>query len=168
MAANTLPRTELSGVQWATEDIAALAITGPKLFNLGIQQDKAAFGTVAVDTGATEGTLLRAPFAGTIVGCSFSTASSLSADNTNYVTFGIINKGATGAGTTQLLTTSPAGVNTTKVTGGTAIVAYERHVLTPTTTAVAAGDILRPTITVSGTLAGTLVNAVMHVLFQPA
>jgi hypothetical protein len=59
---------------------------------------------------------------------SFVTKDALAASDTNYVTFGLVNK-QTGAGT-QVLVDDAAAANSTKVTGGSALVAYTKRDLT--------------------------------------
>lgn len=85
----------------------------------------------------------------------------LAASDTNYVKFGLVNKGAAGAGTQTLVDITDA-ANSTKVTGGTALAAYTRRNLTLVTLSggserdVTGGDTLLLTITAVGTLANTL------------
>jgi hypothetical protein len=102
--------------------------------------------------------LVVVPFAGVLTGAYFVGEDALAANDTNYVTFSITNKGAAGAGSAAMLAASDA--NTTKATGGTAIAAADSRSLTLTSTAadlvVAAGDTLL--VRAAGT--GTLANVV--------
>lgn len=79
----------------------------------------------------------------------------LATSDTNYVTFAIANKLASGSGTTAMLAASDA--NTTKATGGSAMAAVTGRTFTVHGTAanlsVSRGDILLATATVAGTLA---------------
>lgn len=80
------------------------------------------------------------------------------ADNTNYVTVTVTNKG--GAGTATIVVLAASDANTTKATGGSAWTAYVPRTLTLTATtenlAVTNGDVLEVAITVTGTLANTV------------
>jgi hypothetical protein len=87
----------------------------------------------------------------------FATSSALATDNTNYWDFGAVNKQA-GAGA-QVLADRTAAANSTKTTGGTALVAYAGRDLTlATLTAgterdVTGGHTIEWTITKNGTAA---------------
>jgi hypothetical protein len=77
--------------------------------------------------------------------------SAISANDSNYWTFTITNKGADGTGTTELLSNT-AGINTTKSTGGFSLTAYKLQALTLTAanTTVTAGQVLLFTATKTG------------------
>lgn len=96
-----------------------------------------------------------APETGTLDSVDFAGFDALSANDTNYITWGLMNLGADGTGSTQMLDTGA--VNTTKVTGGSAIAAKTRRALAVNGTLanlnVNAGDLLRLRAAVSGTLA---------------
>lgn len=110
-------------------------------------------------TGNTDAYVI-APKAGSVSTITFSGVDALATSDTNYITWTVTNLGQAGAGSTALLATTPAGVNTTKATGGTAIAANTKHALTLSGTAsnlvVAAGDRLRIRAAATGTLANTV------------
>lgn len=114
-----------------------------------------------VTTTGTVDAYVIVPQAGTFSGVDFSCIDALTASDTNFVTFSIANLGQAGSGTTALLATSSA--NTTKVTGGSALVANGKFSLTITSTTadlvVAKGDRLRCRAIVSGTLGNTLTSS---------
>jgi hypothetical protein len=88
--------------------------------------------------------------AGTVAQVSFVTSTTDAADDTDYRTFGIVNKGATGSGSTKIVDSTVA-ANSSKATGGTGTTAYVKRDLTLSTTpadlVVAAGDVLEITFT---------------------
>jgi len=138
-----IPRSEFgAGFAIQAKDIHA---------NLIIDRPQA--GRTVATTGATT-IAIQAPRAGTIGGFSLTPLNALAADNTNYLTFAVSN-----ATQTKTLTAA-VDANTTKLTGGVALVANERHPLTVTATAadlvVAAGDVILLTCTATGTLANTV------------
>lgn len=98
------------------------------------------------------------PETGTLASVDFSGIDALAAHDTNYITWSITNLGQAGAGSTVLLAATAA--NTTKVTGGTALVANGKRSLTLTGTAadlaVTAGDRLLIRAAANGTLANTV------------
>lgn len=112
--------------------------------------------TVAT-TSTTEWDLI-APETGILVGATFSGTDALSANDSNYITFSITNLGQAGAGSTAMLAATDA--NTTKSTGGAALAAGTKRLLTLNGTAanllVAHGDRLRIRATATGTLANTV------------
>jgi hypothetical protein len=113
--------------------------------------------SIAVATTGSQEILVTAPCAGTLAGVTFCAAQALAANNTNYLTFTLVNKGQAGTGTTQLLAASPA--NTTQATGGAAIAAYTPYPMTlaaPANLTVNKGDVLALTIAATGTLANSL------------
>src|SRR6266851_3663480 len=113
--------------------------------------------TIPTAAGATE-QLVCPGRGGTLTALELRFPVGLVASDTNYITVAITDKGTNGAGTTQFLATSPAGTNTTKATGGTAITAYVPYVLTLATGpfTVAQRDVFDVTITGTGTLPNTL------------
>src|SRR3990167_8930845 len=112
--------------------------------------------TIAVATGNNDDYVI-APIAGQLSEVDFSALDALAASDTNFITWTITNLGQDGAGTAVMLTTTPAGINTTKTTGGTAIVANTKYSLRISallnTCEVARGDRLLIRAAVSGTLA---------------
>lgn len=134
-------------------------VKSSNLFGSTPVQISLATGTIAT-TGNTDGYIL-APFAGVLVSVDFSGVDALAASDTNYITFTITNLGQAGSGSTALLATAPAGINTTKVTGGTAISANTKYAfridaVTINATRVQEGDRLRIRAAVTGTLANTV------------
>jgi len=98
-----------------------------------------------------------APTAGLLSEVFFSSIDALAAHDTNYITFTITNLGQAGAGSTVMLAATAA--NTTKATGGSALVANGKRTLTLAAAAnlvVAAGDRLLIRSAASGTLAGAV------------
>jgi hypothetical protein len=69
------------------------------------------------------------PFAGTLARVSLTVTTTVAANDTNYWTAGIVNKGAAGAGSTVMVDASAA-ANSTKATGGSAATAFIQRALT--------------------------------------
>jgi hypothetical protein len=117
-------------------------------------------------TGATEWDLI-APEAGILVSAVFSGTDALTTSDTNYITYTITNLGQAGAGSTAMLAATAA--NTTQATGGTAISAGTKRLLTLNGTAgnlvVASGDRLRVRATATGTLANTVTFSTLLLRF---
>lgn len=132
----------------------SIGLSGGYLHNASVKE-RMGIATIAT-TGASESTMI-AKYAGVLSAVQVVAKDALAANDTNYVTFTVVNRG-TGAGTTAMLAVSDA--NTTKATGGAAIAVYVKRNLTVHATAanlaVAAGD----TISVIATATGTLANAV--------
>jgi len=109
-----------------------------------------------------------APFTGRLLEAVFSGIDALAAHDTNYLTFGLVNLGQAGAGSTAMLAeTDP---NTTKATGGSALAANTKRNLTVHGTAgnlaVTKYDRLRFRAAASGTLANTVTVPVVVLIFQ--
>lgn len=114
--------------------------------------------TVPTAAGTLE-VLIIMPFAATISSVRVAFKDALTAHDTNFVTFRLINK--TTADSNVIAATD---ANTTKLTGGTALTAYGVRTLTLATAAgvaVAAQDVLALRITGAGTLANTLTEGDM-------
>lgn len=126
-------------------------------------------GTIPTAAGNTDKYLI-VPKSGTIAASYVSGTSALATSDTNYVTFVITNLGQAGSGSLAPLATSPAGVNTTKATGGAALAAHTKMALTLSTTAanlaVVEGDRLRMRVTGTGTLANTVPDTRWEVLIN--
>lgn len=109
-----------------------------------------------------------APFKGRLVGAFFTAFDALAAHDTNFITFGLTNLGQAGAGSAGMLAATD--VNTTKITGGTALAANTKRALTvhatPANLLVAAGDRLRFAPIGGGTLANTVTGGVLVLVFQ--
>jgi hypothetical protein len=108
--------------------------------------------------------------AGTLSAAWFSGVDALTASDSAYITFSITNLGTSGSGTAAMLAATDA--NTTKATGGTALTANARRVLSLNGTAanlvVAAGDRLRIRAAATGTLANTVTFPVYALNFTVA
>lgn len=115
--------------------------------------------TIAVAAGNNDDYII-APISGNLLSVDFSATVALAASDTNYITWTITNLGQAGSGTAVMLATTPAGVNTTKATGGTAISANTKKQLslslTGSATQVVEGDRLLIRAAVTGTLANTV------------
>jgi hypothetical protein len=111
-------------------------------------------GTTIATTGNTDEYFL-APEAGVLDSVDFAGVDALVASDTNYITWSLVNLGQTGTGTTDMLA-----VNTTRVTGGSALAANTKRSLSLTTTQAARvvkeGDRLRLRAAVTGTLPNTV------------
>lgn len=118
-------------------------------------------------TGNTD-TYFMAPRDMTLSFVYFSATAGLATDNTNYITFTITNLGLDGAGSAAMLSTGAE--NTTKTTGGSAIVADTRRQLavsaTPANLTVKQGDRIRIRAAASGTLGNTVTFPVYQLIFQ--
>lgn len=114
-------------------------------------------GTVQT-TGNTDAYFI-APVTGTLSSVLFSGADNLAANDTNYVTFSMTNLGQGGAGSTAMLTAGD--INTTKATGGSAIVVNAVRALTVNSgnATVQQGDRIRIRAAATGTLANTVTFA---------
>ena len=122
-------------------------------------------GTIAV-TGNTDEYVI-VPKTGKITGIDFSGIDALAANDTNYITFSVTNLGQAGAGSTAILAATDP--NTTKATGGSALVANGKRSLTLHGTAanldVVVGDRLRIRAAATGTLANTVTKPVYLLQF---
>ena len=91
----------------------------------------------------------------------------ITANDTNYWTFALTNKGTAGTGTTVLLAATDA--NTTKATGGFSMVAYDTTAATVTTTAtdlnVSQGDVIVLTATKAAS-AANLVDLSVEIVYK--
>lgn len=122
--------------------------------------------TIATATGNND-VYVIAGSDGVLAAAEFSGVDALTANDSNYITFSITNLGQAGAGTAAMLAATDA--NTTKATGGSALVANARRSLTLNGTAnnliVVAGDRLRLRAAVTGTLANTVTFPVYSLKF---
>ena len=122
-------------------------------------------GTTSIATTGNTDEYLIAPKTGKVVSAVFSSLAALATSDTNYITFVITNLGQAGAGSTAILAaTNP---NTTKVTGGTALVANSKRTLTLHGTAanllVTEGDRLLVQFAATGTLAGAVTRPIVQI-----
>jgi hypothetical protein len=104
----------------------------------------------AAGAGAAQDQVIdEAPFAGTVVAVRLIPEANLTADNTNYRTFRVMNKGQAGTGNTVIASLA----TTVTATGGET--AFDEKVIPLSVvagaTAVAAGDVLAVDETVTGT-----------------
>ena len=122
---------------------------------------------VTIATTSTTDSYIMAPSDGSLLEVDFTSLAALAANDTNYITWTIVNLGQAGAGTTAMLAVSDA--NTTKATGGTALTAVARRALTVHGTlanlVVVKGDVIRCRATATGTLAGTVTNSQYQLRF---
>lgn len=127
-------------------------------------------GTTSIATTGNTDEYLIAAKTGKLAAAVFQSLAALAANDTNYVTFGIVNLGQAGAGTAVMLAATDA--NTTKATGGTALVASSKRTLTLTSTtadlAVTEGDVLRVRFAASGTLAGAVTRPIVEISIKTA
>jgi len=157
----TMAVTKRTHFRGQIDGAQGFAINGTPVFdssgNVATTQS-ASIGTIA--TTSASSAYIQAHTAGSLASAIFSGVDALTASDSNYITFTITNLGQAGAGSTAMLATTPAGINTTKVTGGTAIAANAAYPLTLSGTAanlvVAKGDRLKVTATATGTLANTV------------
>lgn len=122
----------------------------------------------SIATTSTTDTYFQVPKSGRVASIKFSSLAALATSDTNYITWTVVNLGQAGAGSTALLSTSDA--NTTKATGGSAIVASSSRALTLHGTAtnldVVEGDVIRIRATATGTLAGAVTVPSYNVLIN--
>lgn len=121
-----------------------------------------------IATTSTTDEYVTAPEAGSLSSVEVAPLVALTAHDSNYITFTIVNLGQAGAGSTDMLAaTNP---NTTKATGGTGLAISTKRALTVHGTAanlvVAQGDLLRIRATVTGTLANTVTRPVYTLRFS--
>ncbi len=125
-------------------------------------------GVTSIATTSDTDEYVFAPKTGTLTQAVFSSLAALAAHDTNYVTFGIVNLGQDGSGSTAMLAASDA--NTTKATGGTALTANNKRTLTLHGTAanlaVTEGDRLRIRFAASGTLAGAVTRPLVELTIK--
>lgn len=123
-------------------------------------------GTIAT-TGATVEYMVVQE-AGSLQSAEVTPLVALTANDTNYITWTIVNLGQTGGGSTAMLAVSD--LNTTKATGGLGLAINTKRVLTIHGTGanlvVAAGDLLSITATATGTLANTVTRPLYQLRFS--
>jgi hypothetical protein len=125
-------------------------------------------GTTDIATTSNTDEYVIATKSGTLVGVDFSSLAALAANDTNYITFSITNLGQAGAGSTAMLAATDP--NTTKATGGFALVANSKRQLvlhgTAANLAIVEGDRLRIRFAATGTLAGAVTRPVANIKIQ--
>ena len=122
-------------------------------------------GTTSIATTGATSEYVIAGKSGTLVGIDFSSLAALAASDTNYITFSVVNLGQAGAGSTAMLAATDA--NTTKATGGAALIANSKRQLTlhgtPANLVVVEGDRLQIIATATGTLVGAVTRPTYNV-----
>jgi hypothetical protein len=125
-------------------------------------------GLASIATTSTTDSYFQVPKAGRVLSIKFSSLAALAASDSNYITWSVTNLGQAGAGSTALLKTDD--LNTTKATGGAAIVATSNKSLVLHGTAsnldVAEGDVIRIRATATGTLAGAVTVPSYNILIS--
>jgi hypothetical protein len=124
-------------------------------------------GVTDIATTSNTDEYLIVPKAGRLVAAEFSSLAALAANDTNYITWSITNLGQGGIGSVAMLAATDE--NTTKATGGSALVANARRSLALHGTAlnliVEEGDRIRIRAAASGTLAGAVTRPVSSLKF---
>lgn len=122
------------------------------------------FATIPTSAGANN-FYTAAPFTGKLIAAVFVAVDALTASDTNYVTFSLVN--ITNSNAAMLAATD---ANTTKSTGGTAIAANTSRELSLHGTAgnlgVTAYDRLKFVATVTGTLGNSLTGGTLVLIYQ--
>jgi hypothetical protein len=122
-------------------------------------------GTTSIATTGDTDEYVIAKKSGSLIGVDFSSLAALAANDTNYVTFEITNLGQAGAGSVAMLAATDP--NTTKATGGSALVANSKRQLvlhgTAANLVVVEGDRLRIRAAATGTLAGAVTRPVWNI-----
>lgn len=136
-------------------------------------RDRKRYSQAGITTIATTGNTdeyVTVPCNGVLSEVCFAGVDALAANDTNFITFTITNLGQAGSGTTVMLAATD--VNTTKATGGTALAANTKRLLTVNATAanlvVAKCDRLRIRAAASGTLANTVTKPTYLLTFLKA
>lgn len=115
-------------------------------------------GPITIATTSNSDILFIAPRSVTVEAIKVVGGATLTADDTNYVTWTVTNLGTGGAGSTALLST--ADTNTTKATGGSTLTTLVPRSLVLTSTAASLklteGDVIRIRSAATGTLANTV------------
>jgi len=140
--------------------------TNPKALLNYLQQ-------VTSDAGSVSATatkqIFRAVKAGTLKSLYISTPTAITANDTDYWSFTVVNKGSAGSGTTDMILATD--VNTTKATGGSGLSAYVPRSLTVHTTPAnlnfVAGDLIVFTATKAAS-ATTMADVIVNFNFQDA
>lgn len=171
VAGTTITGATISGssITGGTITDATLSSTTKSLSNVRSGFSATQQGATIATTGNSD-VFVIVPADGVLSGADFSGVDALTANDSNFITFSITNLGQAGAGTTAMLAATDA--NTTKSTGGSALVANSRRSLTLNGTAanlvVVAGDRLRLRAAATGTLANTVTFPVYNLTFTVA
>jgi hypothetical protein len=158
----TVGATQLASNAVTTDKILDANVTVPKLSATANSRP------VIVPLGAVAATTSQvafvAPTAGSLNAAKIVTKNAVVANDTNYWTFVLTDKGAAGTGTDKIVE------KTTKASGGSALVAYKAldlGTLDATHKVLAAGDVVLFTATKSGS-ATALAEAALALEFLPA
>lgn len=149
--------------------IVSISVYAANTFEIGGADMPVAQSTaVSIATTSTTDSYIVAPCAGSLESGVFTSVTALAASDTDYITFSITNLGLAGAGSAVML--AAADGNTTKTTGGAALVAFGSRSLTLSSTVadlvVVKGDVLRVRYTVTGTLGGAIAGAITSLTFS--
>jgi hypothetical protein len=170
-----MPNTKSVGVAFSDPELTAgTTITGAIIDSTSRIASNIATGyfettsTATIATTSNTDGYLIADAAGVLVAARFSGLDALAASDTNYITWTITNLGQAGAGSAAML--AATAVNTTQLTGGTAIAANTLRNLTlnatPANLVVAVGDRLRIRAAVTNTLPNTVTFPVYNLTFN--
>jgi len=162
IANGTVGATQLADNGVITAKILNANVTAPKLS--AVANSRAIIVPLGAVTATTSQVVFVAPTAGTLNAAKIVTKDAVAANDTNYWTFTLTDKGATGAGTDKIVE------KTTKETGGAALVAYKAldlGTLDATHKVLAAGDVVLFTATKSEE-ATALAEAALMLEFLPA
>ncbi len=155
-----------------TGNIQDAAITTAKITDANVTPAKLSAAAnsriVVVPLGTISATasfcVFVAPVAGSLNKAYFVNKTAIAANDTNYWTLALTDKGAAGAGTDTIVTKN------TKETGGTAILAYDAYdlgTLSATHKVLAAGDVVLLTVTKAAS-ASNLEEAALMLEFLPS
>ena len=162
IANGTVGATQLAANGVITAKILDANVTTPKLS--AAANSRAIIVPLGSVAATTSQVVFVAPTAGTLNAAKIVTKDAVAANDTNYWTFTLTDKGATGAGTDKIVE------KTTKVTGGAALVAYKAldlGTLDATHKVLAAGDVVLFTATKTES-ATALAEAALMMEFLPA
>ncbi len=162
IANGTVGATQLAANAVTTAGILNANVTAAKLS--ATANSRAIIVPLGAVTATTSQVAFVAPTAGTLNAAKIVTKDAVAANDTNYWTFVLTDKGAAGTGTDKIVE------KTTKVTGGSALVAYKAldlGTLNATHKVLAAGDVVLFTATKSGE-ATALAEAALALEFLPA
>jgi hypothetical protein len=161
IANGTIGGTQLADNGVITAKILNANVTAPKLS--AVANSRAIIVPLGAVTATTSQVVFVAPTAGTLNAAKIVTKDAVAANDTNYWTFTLTDKGATGAGTDKIVE------KTTKATGGAALVAYKAldlGTLNATHKVLAAGDVVLFTATKAAD-ATALAEAALMMEFLP-
>jgi hypothetical protein len=161
IANGTIGATQLAANGVITAKILNANVTAPKLS--AVANSRAIVVPLGAVAATTSQVVFVAPTAGTLNAAKIVTKDAVAANDTNYWTFALTDKGAAGAGTDKIVE------KTTKVTGGSALVAYtalDLGTLNATHKVLAAGDVVLFTATKAAD-ATALAEAALMMEFFP-